>query len=178
MLPSTAENALPLAAQLCAFHRPRSSESEAYRGLRTAIYFGTGGNGTTPHIAGEVFKVVTGVQMTHVPYKGGGPALADLVGGQIQLMLENIPSTLPFVKSGRLRGLAVSGLKRSALVPNLPTLDEAGLKGYEIVGWNGLFVPARTPKTIVARIHQETVKLLAQPDVKQRLEAALLGVTR
>lgn len=137
------------------------------------LNFGSGGPGTTPHLAGEMFKTMAGLQMTHVPYKGGGPALTDLVAGQIQLMLENIPSTLPFVKSGRLRGLAVSGLQRSALIPDLPTLDEAGLKGYEIVGWNGLFVPAGTPKAIVARIHQETVKLLAQPDVKQRL--ATLG---
>lgn len=137
------------------------------------LNFGSGGPGTTPHLAGEMLKMMAGVQMTHVPYKGGGPALTDLVGGQIQLMLENIPSTLPFAKSGRLRALAVSGLKRSALVPDLPTLDEAGLKGYEIVGWNGLFVPAGTPQPIVSRLHEATVKALAQPDMKERL--ATLG---
>ena len=113
------------------------------------------------------------IQMTHVPYKGGGPALADLMGGQIQLMLENIPSTLPFVKAGKLRALAVSGLKRSPLLPDLPTLDEAGLKGYEIVGWNGLFAPAGTQSNVIAHLHEQTVKLLAQPDVKERL--ATLG---
>jgi len=107
--------------------------------------------------------------MTHVPYKGGGPALADLMGGQLQLMLENIPSTLPHVKSGKLRVLAVSGLVRSALVPDVPTLDEAGLKGYEIVGWNGLFLPAATPQAIVSRLHAETVKALALPDIRERL---------
>jgi tripartite-type tricarboxylate transporter receptor subunit TctC len=137
------------------------------------LNFGSGGAGTTPHLAGEMFSSMAGVRMTHVPYKGGGPALADLVGGQIQLMLENIPSTLPFAKSGKLRALAVSGPTRSALVPDLPTLDEAGLKGYAIVGWNGLFVPTGTPRAIVSRLHQETAKALAQSDTKERL--ATLG---
>ena len=137
------------------------------------LNFGSGGTGATPHLAGEMFKMMAGLQMTHVPYKGGGPALADLVGGQIQLMLENIPSTLPFVKAGKLRALAITGLKRSAIVSDLPTLDEAGLKGYEIVGWNGLFVPAGTPRNIVTYLHAETVKALAQPDTKERL--ATLG---
>jgi tripartite-type tricarboxylate transporter receptor subunit TctC len=137
------------------------------------LNFGSGGPGTTPHLAGEMLKTMAGLQMTHIPYKGGGPALADLVGGQIQLMLENIPSTLPFVKSGRLRALAVSGLARSPLVADLPTLDEAGLKGYEIVGWNGLFVPSGTPQAIIAKLHAETVKALSHPQVKDRL--ATLG---
>jgi tripartite-type tricarboxylate transporter receptor subunit TctC len=135
------------------------------------LNFGSGGRGTTPHLAGEMLKAMAGLDMTHVPYKGGGPALADLVGGQIQLMLENIPSTLPFAKSGKLRALAVSGMKRSPLVPDLPTLDEAGLKGYEIVGWNGLFYPAGTSPAIIRTIHAQTVKMLAQPDVKERLAA-------
>jgi tripartite-type tricarboxylate transporter receptor subunit TctC len=133
------------------------------------LNFGSGGPGTTPHLAGEMFAMMAGVKMVHVPYKGGGPALTDLIAGHIQLMLENIPSTLPLAKSGKLRALAVTSLKRSPLVPDLPTLDEAGLKGYEIVGWNGLFVPAGTPGAIVTRIHAETRKALAQPDVKDRL---------
>ena len=133
------------------------------------LNFGSGGPGTTPHLAGEMIKTMAGVQMTHVPYKGGGPALADLMGGQLQLMLENIPSTLPHVKSGKLRVLALSGRARSALVPDVPTLNEAGLKGYEIVGWNGLFLPAATPNAIVTRLHAETVKALAAPDIKARL---------
>jgi tripartite-type tricarboxylate transporter receptor subunit TctC len=137
------------------------------------LNFASGGPGTTPHLAGEMFKSMAGFEMVHVPYKGGGPALVDLVGGQVQIMLENIPSTLPHAKAGRLRALAVTGLKRSALVPDLPTLDEAGLKGYEIVGWNGLFAPAGTPKNILARIHAETVKALAKPEVQERL--ATLG---
>ena len=137
------------------------------------LNFGSGGNGTTPHLAGEMLRVMAGAQMTHVPYKGGGPALADLMGGQIQLMLENIPSTLPLAKSGKLRPLAVTALKRSPLVPDLPTLDEAGLKGYEIVGWNGLFVPTGTARAIVNTLHATTVKALEQPDTRERL--ATLG---
>jgi len=137
------------------------------------LNFGSGGAGATPHLAGEMLKMMARLQMTHVPYKGGGPALADLIGGQIQVMLENLPSTLPHVKAGRLRALALTGLKRSPLVPDLPTLDEAGLKGYEIVGWNGLFVPSGTPQNIIAYLHGLTVKMLAQADVKERL--ATLG---
>ena len=137
------------------------------------LAFGSGGVGTTPHLAGEMLKVMAGVQMTHVPYKGGGPALGDLMAGQIQLMLENIPSTLPLAKSGKLRALAVTALKRSTLAPDLPTLDEAGLRGYEIVGWNGLFLPAGSSRAIVSRLHRETVKALAESDTKTRL--ATLG---
>ena len=137
------------------------------------LNFGSGGPGTTPHLAGEMLKMMAGLRMTHVPYKGGGPALADLIGGQIQIMLENIPSTLPHVKAGRLRALAVSGLKRSPLVPDLPTLDESGLRGYEIVGWNGLFVPAGTPPNIIDHLHELIAAALAQPDTKERL--ATLG---
>jgi len=133
------------------------------------LNFGSGGPGTTPHLAGEMLKMTSGIAMTHVPYKGGGPALADLMGGQIQLMLENIPSTLPLAKAGKLRALAVTGSKRSPLVPDLPTLAEAGLKGYEIVGWNGLFMPAGTPRNIIAYVHTQTVHALGQADVKQRL---------
>ena len=133
------------------------------------LNFGSGGPGTTPHLAGEMLKLMARVQMTHVPYKGGGPALTDLMGGQIQLMLENIPSTLPLAKSGKVRALAVSSRQRSPLIPDLPTLDEAGLKGYEIVGWNGLFVPAGTPWNIVTHLHSETTRALAQADAKERL---------
>jgi tripartite-type tricarboxylate transporter receptor subunit TctC len=137
------------------------------------LNFGSGGPGTTPHLAGEMLKMMVGAQMTHIPYKGGGPALTDLMGGQIQFMLENIPSTLPLAKSGKVRALAVTALKRSPLVPDLPTLDEAGLKGYEIVGWNGLFVPAATPRPVVSLLHRATVKALELPDMKERL--ATLG---
>ena len=125
--------------------------------------------GSTPHLASEMLKTMAGIQATHVPYKGGGPALADLVGGQIQFMLENIPSTLPYVKAGKLRALALTDLRRSQVLPDLPTLDESGLKGYQIVGWNGLFLPAGTPPAIVDKLHIEVVKALALADVKERL---------
>ena len=137
------------------------------------LNFGSGGPGTTPHLAGEMIKTVAGIQVTHIPYKGGAPALTDLVAGQIQFMCVNIPGTLPFAKAGKLRALAVTDLKRSPLLPELQTLDEAGLKGYQIVGWNGLFVPAGTPQPIVNRLNAEVVKALALPDVKDRL--ATLG---
>jgi tripartite-type tricarboxylate transporter receptor subunit TctC len=137
------------------------------------LNFGSGGAGATPHLAGEMLKSMAGLQVTHIPYKGGAPALADLVGGQIQFMLENIPGTLPFAKAGKLRALAVTDLKRSPLLPDLPTLDESGLKGYQIVGWNGLFVPAGTPPATVNKLHAGVVAALALADVKERL--AILG---
>jgi tripartite-type tricarboxylate transporter receptor subunit TctC len=137
------------------------------------LNFGSGGPGTTPHLAGEMLKMMAGLQMTHIPYKGGAPALADLVGGHIQFMCENIPGTLPFAKAGKLRALAVTDLKRSPLLPELPTLDEAGLKGYQIVGWNGLFVPAGTPQAIVNQLYAAVGRALALPDVKERL--AVMG---
>ena len=133
------------------------------------LNFGSGGPGATPHLAGEMFKLLAGVQMTHVPYKGGAPALADLVGGQIQLMLENIPGTLPFVKAGKLRALAVTDAKRSPAIPDLPTLDEAGLKGYELVGWNGLFLPRGTATPVVTKLYSDTRQALLLPDIKERL---------
>ena len=149
---------------------PSVKEFIAYaRAQPDKLNFGSGGAGTTPHLAGELLKSMAGLKVTHVPYKGGGPALADLVGGQIQFMLENIPSTLPFVKGGKLRALAVTALKRSPLVSDLPTLDESGLKGFEIVGWNGFFVPAGTPPAIASKLHAEVVKVLALPEVKDRL---------
>ena len=133
------------------------------------LNFGSGGSGATPHLAGEMLKFMAGLQVTHIPYKGGAPALADLIGGQIQFMCENIPGTLPFVKAGKLRALAVTDLKRSPLLPELPTLDESGLKGYQIVGWNGLFVPAGTSPTIVTQLHAAVSRALALGEVKERL---------
>jgi tripartite-type tricarboxylate transporter receptor subunit TctC len=133
------------------------------------LHFGSGGVGSTPHLAGEMLKGMAGIDATHVPYKGGGPALADLASGQIQFMVENIPSTAPYVTSGRLRALAVTDLKRSPVLPDVPTLDESGVKGYQIIGWNGLFLPAGTPPAIVDKLHAEVAKALAQADVKERL---------
>ena len=135
------------------------------------LHFGSGGVGSTPHLAGEMLKSMAGIEATHVPYKGGGPALADLASGQIQFMVENIPSTAPYVTSGRLRALAVTDLKRSPVLPDVPTLDESGLKGYQLVGWSGLFLPGGTPPAIVDKLHAEVAKALAASDVKERLAA-------
>jgi tripartite-type tricarboxylate transporter receptor subunit TctC len=133
------------------------------------LNFGSGGPGSTPHLAAELLKSMAGIDMAHVPYKGGAPALADLAGGQIQLMLENIPGTLPLVKAGKLRVLAVTSRTHSPLAPEVPTLDEAGVKGYEIIGWNGIFVPAKTPRPIIHKLYSEIARALAQSEVKERL---------
>jgi tripartite-type tricarboxylate transporter receptor subunit TctC len=138
------------------------------------LNFGSGGPGSTPHFAGELLKLMAGIDMVHVPYKGGAPALADLVGGQIQLILESVPGTLPLIRAEKLRGLAVTSKIRSALAPDLPTLDEAGVQGYEIAGWNGIFVPAKTPAPIIQKLYSEIAMALAQPEVKERL--ATMGV--
>jgi tripartite-type tricarboxylate transporter receptor subunit TctC len=115
--------------------------------------FGSSGIGASQHIAAELFMMMTGVSMKHVPYKGGGPAMIDLVGGHIDLMLETAPSAMPFVQSGKIRALAVTTLQRSSMLPNVPTLDEAGLKGYEFRGWIGLVAPAKVHKEIIAKLH-------------------------
>lgn len=130
------------------------------------------GNGTSIHLAGELFKTMTGTFMVHFPYRGSGPALLDLIGGNTDLMFDNLPSALPQIKAGKLKALAVTSAERSAAVPELPTIAEAaGLKGYEASSWFGLLVPAGTPHDIVARVQQETAKALATPAMKERLLA-------
>jgi len=137
------------------------------------LRFGSGGNGTVPHFAGEMLKSMTGVQMTHVGYKGGAPAVTALLGGEVNVYIDTPTATLGFVKQGKLRVLAVTEKKRIAMMPELPTLDEAGVPGYEMRVWYGFFAPAKTPQTIVSRLHAETAKALATDEVKSRL--ALLG---
>ena len=132
------------------------------------------GNGTSIHLSGELFKSMTGTYMVHFPYRGSGPALIDLIGGSMDLMFDNLPSALPHIKSGKLKGLAVTSAKRSDAIPELPTIAEAGgpaLKGYEASSWFGLMAPAGTPPDIVARIQQETAKALSAPALKERLQA-------
>jgi tripartite-type tricarboxylate transporter receptor subunit TctC len=137
------------------------------------LSFGSGGVGSTPHLSGELFKSLSGIDVLHVPYKGGAPALNDLIGGQLSFMIENMPGTMPFVRSGKLRALAVTSAQRSPLEPGLPTLAEAGVPGYEVVGWNGIVAVKGTPPEIVARLHTEVAKILRAPEVKERL--ATLG---
>jgi tripartite-type tricarboxylate transporter receptor subunit TctC len=133
------------------------------------LNYGSGGVGSTPYLAAELFKSLAGIDVVHVPYKGGAPALADLVAGQLSFMIENVPGTMPFVKDGRLRALAVTSPQRSPLAPDLPTMAEAGVSGYEMIGWNGLFVPKGTPPEIVARLNAEMVRILHLPEVKEQM---------
>jgi len=132
------------------------------------------GNGTSIHLSGELFKSMTGTYMVHIPYRGSGPALMDLMGGTMDLMFDNLPSALPHIKAGKLKALAVTSATRSAAVPELPTIAEAGgpaLKGYEASSWFGLLAPAGTPMEVVNRLQQETAKALATPALKERLLA-------
>jgi tripartite-type tricarboxylate transporter receptor subunit TctC len=132
------------------------------------------GNGTSIHLAGELFKSQTGTFMAHIPYRGSGPALLDLVGGNMDVMFDNLPSAMPLIKSGKLTALAVTSSQRSAALPDLPTIEEAaGLKGFEASSWFGLLAPAGTPADVVSRIQQEVAKSLASPAMKERL--ATLG---
>jgi tripartite-type tricarboxylate transporter receptor subunit TctC len=144
------------------------------------INFASSGHGTPAHLAGELFNSMAGVKLIHVPYKGAAPALADLLGGQVQLMFSTMPPALPHVKDGKLRALAVTSLKRSPAAPDLPTVDEIALPGFEANTWHGVVVPAGTPGAIVARLNREIVAILHLPDVVERLSgqgAEALGST-
>lgn len=134
------------------------------------LNYSSGGTGTGPQLATELLKANTGMNIVHIAYKGAGPALTDLVAGHVQLQLANMIASLPLVKSGRLRALAVSGSKRSALLPDVPTIGESGVAGLEEIGGHMIMVPGATPREIVARLHQELVRVLQQPEVKARLE--------
>jgi len=133
-----------------------------------ALNYGSAGNGSANHLTTEVFRSVTGIDIVHVPYKGGGPAVADLVGGQISMMFATISSASAFVKQGRLRALAISNTRRNPALPDLPTLDELGLKGFNVNEWQVLVVPAGTPVPIVDRLNREVVRTLADSAVKER----------
>jgi len=144
------------------------------------INFASSGHGTPAHLAGELFNSMVGVKMVHVPYKGAAPALADLLGGQVQLMFSTMPPALPHVKDGKLRALAVTSAKRSPAAPDLPTLDEIALPGFEANTWHGVVVPAGTPRAIIARLNREIVAILHLPDVVERFSsqgAEALGST-
>jgi tripartite-type tricarboxylate transporter receptor subunit TctC len=131
--------------------------------------FGSAGNGTSQHISGELFKIMTGTQMQHIPYKGSGPMIPDLLAGTIQLSFENITTAYPQVKGGKLKALAVTSSKRSFVAPEVPTMAEAGLAEYDISSWQAMYAPAGTPRDIVARLHAETVKALRSPENQKKL---------
>ncbi|MBX9811996.1 MAG: tripartite tricarboxylate transporter substrate binding protein [Burkholderiales bacterium] len=135
-----------------------------------ALTFGSAGSGSPGHLSGEIFKSMTGAPIMHVPYKGSAPAVQDLVGGQITLMFDPVQSVLTYVKSGRIKAIAVSGAKRSKVLPEVPTIAEAGVPGYETTAWWGVAVPAKTPDAIVKRLHAEIVKALAVPAVHGRMQ--------
>jgi tripartite-type tricarboxylate transporter receptor subunit TctC len=131
--------------------------------------FGSAGNGTSQHISGELFKIMTGTQMQHIPYKGSGPMIPDLIAGTIQLSFENITTAYPQVRGGKLKALAVTSSKRSFVAPEVPTMAEAGLAGYDISSWQAMYAPAGTPREIVARLHAETAKALRSPENQKKL---------
>jgi tripartite-type tricarboxylate transporter receptor subunit TctC len=135
------------------------------------VNFGTS-QWSVGHLAGELFKLRTGVDMTHIPFKGTGPALIGLFSGQISLMFSTAPPVAPHIKSGKLRALGITATKRSPLMPDLPTIAEAGVAGFEALGWNGFLAPARTPQVIVARLNREVARILALPDVRERYATA------
>ncbi|WP_088279768.1 tripartite tricarboxylate transporter substrate binding protein [Ideonella sp. A 288] len=129
------------------------------------------GNGSPGHLAGELMKLKTGTQMTHIPYRGGGPAVTDVMGGQVPLLWVSIPAAAQHVKAGKLKALAVSTLKRSAAFPDVPTMAEAGVADFEVDSWYAMFVPAHTPKAVVERLNKALNEVVADPDVKSRLLA-------
>lgn len=136
---------------------------------KDSVSYASSGNGSAQHLAGALFESATGVDMVHVPYKGGGPALNDVIGGQVPLFFGNLASTLQHVQSGKLRALAVTSAKRSQILPGVPTLSEVGVKGAEIYEWNAVFVPAGTPQAVVSKIASAFQHALDAPEVKQRI---------
>ena len=135
------------------------------------IVYGSAGFGNLTHIGGELFQVMAGIKLTHIPYKSAGPAINDLVGGQIPLMFGPSPVLVPMVQAGRLRGLAYTGLKRSTQLPNLPTADELGIKGYEATGWYGIYGPRGLPRPIVELLNRTVNKIIDMPDTRERFTA-------
>jgi tripartite-type tricarboxylate transporter receptor subunit TctC len=133
------------------------------------LSYSSSGSGSAAHLAGELYSSLTGTKMVHIPYKGGGPSMIALVGGEVSVCFATMPSAVGYVRSGRLRGIAVTTDKRSPSMPELPTIAETGVKGYEAGSWYGLSAPAGTPKEIISRLHTETLKVMALPDVKDRL---------
>jgi len=135
------------------------------------LNFGSAGNGSGGHLAGELYKTMAGIKAQHVPYKGSAPAMVDLIGGQYHYTFVGMQPVQPHIRSGRLRALAVTSLKRVPALPELPTMDEAGLKGFEIVGWYGVMAPAKLPKPIITRLHGEILKFINEADTQKRITA-------
>ena len=133
------------------------------------LSYATGGSGTSMHVSAELFNQMAGTSMTHVPYKGAAPALVDVISGQVQVVFVSVPAAVPHIKTGKIRALAVTGTRRSQLVADLPTLSEAGLKGYGSEQWYGVLVPRGTPRALVQRLNSDFIWALGQPDTRARL---------
>lgn len=151
---------------------PASSVEQLIAAAKSkALLGGSGGVGSPGHLALELFNMMADVKITHVPYKGSAPALVDVIAGNIQVLFSTLTPALPHLKSGRIKVLAVTSLKRSALVPELPTVSETGLQGFEVTGWYGVLAPAHTPRALISRLNAETLKALQAAEVKQNLLA-------
>jgi tripartite-type tricarboxylate transporter receptor subunit TctC len=171
LVPVTQVNSAPLMMVLHPSVKANSvQELVAYAKANPGkLNYGSGGIGSTPFLATELFKSMTGTDVVHVPYKGGAPALADLVAGQLSFMIENVPGTMPFVRDGKLKALAITSKKRSPLAPELATMHEAGVSGYEMIGWNGVYVASGTPQRIVDKLAAELAAIIATQELKDQL---------
>jgi tripartite-type tricarboxylate transporter receptor subunit TctC len=163
---------------------PNSSPAKSVRDFinyakanRGKITFASSGTGADPHMSAELFRRLAVIEMTHVPYRGGGPALNDVIGGRVDVYFGTLPSTLPLARSGQVRALAVTSAKRSVFAPELPTIAETGLSGYDYSAWYALYVPSKTPADIVRRLYEGTAAALARPRFKQRLAEIATAVT-
>ncbi len=137
-----------------------------------SLNFATAGLGSSNHMAGELFKMMAGIKITHVPYKGNTPSITDTIAGNVEMVFSGVPALIPHMKSGRLRGIAISSLERFDAVPEIPTFDESGVKGYEASNWFGLMAPIKVPKEVISRVNADTNKVLAGNDVKTKFENA------
>ena len=135
------------------------------------LNFGSSGTGGSNHLAGELFDAMAGVKMVHIPYKGNAGALTDIVGGHLDVVYNGVTSAISLIRGGKLRVLAVTSLKRTAALPDVPTLDELGLKGFEAVAWNGLTAPAKTPREVIMKINADVIRIVNSPELKERLKA-------
>jgi tripartite-type tricarboxylate transporter receptor subunit TctC len=133
------------------------------------LSFASSGAGASTHMSAELFKSMTGTDILHVPYKGSGPAMPDLMSGRVHMMFENAPGAVPHIKAGKLRALAQTGLKRSSALPDVPTITESGVPGYESLSWSGIAVPAGTPKSIIEKLNRDLNTVLATPEMRQKL---------
>jgi tripartite-type tricarboxylate transporter receptor subunit TctC len=140
------------------------------------VTYASSGYGTSVHLSGELFKRMAGVELQHIPYRGAGPAFNDLIPGRVDVMFNNIGAVMPFIQGGKLRALGVTSLKRSPTLPDVPTVSEAGVPGFDVAGFYAFFAPARTPPHIIAKFHADTVAALADPVIRQRLDQLGVGV--